>query len=80
MVVEAMGRYAGWIALHAGMVVRPMLSPDPRNSPYLDKIAAKIRARQQAGRNYSIIIVAAEGALPKGGQRYLEEKAKLGER
>lgn len=78
MVVEVMGRYAGWIALHAGMAstAHAILIPE---IPYdLDKIAAKIRARQQAGRNYSII-VAAEGALPKGGQRYLEEKAKLGE-
>jgi 6-phosphofructokinase 1 len=77
MVVEVMGRYAGWIALHAGMAstAHAILIPE---IPYdLEKIAEKIRAREQAGRHYSII-VAAEGALPKHGQRYLEERAGLG--
>jgi 6-phosphofructokinase len=77
MVVEVMGRYAGWIALHAGMAstAHAILIPE---IPYdLEKIAAKIEARTKAGRHYSII-VAAEGALPKEGQHHLEQVAGLG--
>ena len=77
MVVEVMGRYAGWIALHAGMAstAHAILIPE---IPYdLEKIAAKIEARARAGRHYSII-VAAEGALPKEGQHHLEQAAGLG--
>jgi len=77
MVVEVMGRYAGWIALHAGMAstAHAILIPE---IPYdLEKIAAKIEARAKAGRHYSII-VAAEGALPKEGQHHLEQAAGLG--
>jgi 6-phosphofructokinase 1 len=77
MVVEVMGRYAGWIALHAGMAstAHAILIPE---IPYdLEKVAQKIQARTQAGRHYSIVVVA-EGAQAKDGQRYLEEQAQLG--
>ena len=68
MVVEVMGRYAGWIALHAGVggTADVILIPE---IPYdLDKVAAKTIARVKAGSKFSIIVVA-EGALPLDGSR-----------
>ncbi|TAK31338.1 MAG: 6-phosphofructokinase [Chloroflexota bacterium] len=67
MVVEVMGRTAGWIALHAGIsggadvVVIPEISFDIR------KICAKIEHRCAHGLKFSIIVVA-EGASPIGGE------------
>lgn len=77
MVVEVMGRYAGWIALHAGMAstAHAILMPE---IPYdIAQVAKKIHARTKAGRHYSIVVVA-EGARAKDGQRVLEEQAQLG--
>lgn len=77
MVVEVMGRYAGWIALHAGMASTAHAILIPEIPFDLEKVAQKIQARTQAGRHYSIVVVA-EGAQAKDGQRYLEEQAQLG--
>ncbi|HET6443269.1 MAG TPA: ATP-dependent 6-phosphofructokinase [candidate division Zixibacteria bacterium] len=69
MVVEVMGRYAGWIALHAGIsgTADVILIPE---IPYdIQKVADKIRRREKAGRLFSIVVVA-EGAHPVGGERY----------
>ncbi len=77
MVVEVMGRYAGWIALHAGIAgsAHAILIPE---IPFdLDKVAAKIRARDIEGRMYSIVVVA-EGAEPAHGQRAVVEPAEIG--
>jgi phosphofructokinase-like protein len=66
MVVEVMGRYAGWIALESGISASAdaILIPE---IPYdLNKVAAKIREREEHGRNFSIVVVA-EGARPLGG-------------
>lgn len=68
MVVEVMGRYAGWIALHAGIsgTADAILIPE---IPYdIYKVAEKIRERSRSGRFFSIVVVA-EGAQPKGGTR-----------
>jgi 6-phosphofructokinase 1 len=65
MVVELMGRYAGWIALNAGIAgtADAILIPE---IPYeIEKVAAKIAQRQSQGRRFSIVVVA-EGAKPKG--------------
>ena len=64
MVVEVMGRYAGWIALHAGVAggADVILIPE---IPYdLEKVAEGIRERDQLGARFSIVVVA-EGAVPK---------------
>ncbi len=66
MVVEMMGRYAGWIALNAGIsgTADAILIPE---IPYnLEKVAEKVKERDRRGRNYSIVVVA-EGAQPLGG-------------
>jgi 6-phosphofructokinase 1 len=77
MVVEVMGRYAGWIALNAGVsaAAHAILIPE---IPYdLEKVAEKIRARENRARNYSIV-VAAEGASPKDGTTIVASKAEGG--
>jgi len=73
MVVEVMGRYAGWIALNAGVsgTADAILLPE---IPYdLETVAAKVRQRAGAGRNFAIVVVA-EGARPKGGKLSVVEK------
>ncbi len=77
MVVEVMGRYAGWIALHAGISggAHSILIPE---IPFdIDKVAARVRGRDQLGRLYSIVVVA-EGAEPIGGNREVLQPAELG--
>lgn len=73
IVVEVMGRYAGWIALESGVSgsVDAILIPE---IPYdLAKVAEKIRQRDEDGHNFSIVMVA-EGAKPKGGERSVISK------
>lgn len=67
MVVEVMGRYAGWIALNAGVAssADAILIPE---IPYdINKVAEKVKDREANGRHFSIVVVA-EGALPIGGE------------
>jgi 6-phosphofructokinase 1 len=74
MVVEVMGRYSGWIALHGGVAggADVILIPEV---PYdLDKVARCIGARDQWGARFSIVVVA-EGARPKGGRISVVEAA-----
>ncbi len=77
MVVELMGRYAGWIALHSGLSGSADVILIPEIPFDLDKVCEKIRARELAGRNFSIV-VAAEGARPRNGKVELLEEAKKG--
>jgi len=77
MVVEVMGRYAGWIALHAGIAggAHAILIPE---IPFeIEHVAAKIRERDSFGRMYSIVMVA-EGAEPAHGTRAVLEPAEIG--
>ncbi len=77
MVVEVMGRYAGWIALHAGMAggAHGILIPEIAFDP--DKVAASIMQREHKGRRYAIVVVA-EGAEAIGGQRAVASAAAAG--
>lgn len=73
MVVEVMGRYAGWIALYAGVAgtADTVLIPE---IPYLlEVVAEKVFARLREGREFAVVVVA-EGAAPKGGERTVKEK------
>ena len=72
MVLEVMGRYAGWIALSAGVAggADTVLIPE---IPYdFDCVMKKIEQRRSLGKNFSIIVVA-EGAVPKEGSRAIRE-------
>lgn len=68
IVVEVMGRYAGWIALNAGMSsgAHAILIPEV---PYaLEPVAEMIAERDRGGSKFSIVVVA-EGAVPIDGER-----------
>ncbi|MDH3251575.1 MAG: ATP-dependent 6-phosphofructokinase [Ignavibacteria bacterium] len=66
IVVEVMGRYAGWIALEAGISGSADAILIPEIPFDIEKVILKIRDRDRAGRLFSIVVVA-EGARPKGG-------------
>ncbi len=67
MVVEVMGRYAGWIALHAGIAGSADVILIPEIPYDIRKVVEKIREREARGRKFSIVVVA-EGARPIGGE------------
>lgn len=67
MVVEVMGRYAGWIALGAGVSGGGDVILIPEIPYDVEAVAAKIMERKRRGRNFSIVVVA-EGAKPAGGE------------
>jgi len=77
MVVEVMGRYAGWIALYAGVAggADAILIPE---IPFdIAIVGDRLRARDRWGAQFSIVVVA-EGAYPKGGSLSLVEAAREG--
>ena len=77
-VVELMGRYAGWIALHSGLSGSADVILIPEIPFEIDKVCEKIIERERRGRRFSIVVVA-EGACPRGGHIVLREAAKDGQ-
>jgi ATP-dependent phosphofructokinase / diphosphate-dependent phosphofructokinase len=77
-VVEVMGRHAGWIALFSGVAGTADVILIPEIPYQMEKIAEKIRARYQGTREFAIV-VAAEGARPRGGEASFVEAAKPGQ-
>ena len=67
MVLEVMGRYAGWIALYAGVAGGADVILIPEIPFTYDSICAKIQEREKADKHFTLIIVA-EGAREKGGE------------
>ncbi len=67
MVVEVMGRYAGWIALYSGMAGGADVILIPEIPYTIDAVARKINERRARGKYFSLISVA-EGAKEKGGK------------
>ncbi len=75
MVVEVMGRNAGWIALHAGVAGSADVILLPEIPYSIERVCAKIDERERSGRGFSIVVVA-EGACPlAGGEHYLSSQA-----
>ncbi|MGB0094474.1 MAG: 6-phosphofructokinase [Solirubrobacteraceae bacterium] len=66
LVIEVMGRNAGWIALHAGVAGGADVILIPELPFDIDEVCRLIRRRHERGRYFSIV-VAAEGAVPKEG-------------
>ena len=77
MVVELMGRYAGWIALYSGLAGDADVILIPEIPFDIDKVCDKIRELESSGRHYSIVVVA-EGAAPKSGEMSVRERAGVG--
>lgn len=74
MVLEVMGRYAGWIALESGISGGSDVILLPEIPFSIDKICRTIEERSRRGSRFSII-VAAEGAFPQGGSRVVAKGA-----
>jgi 6-phosphofructokinase 1 len=77
MVVELMGRYAGWIALYSGLSGGADVILIPEIPFDMEKVCDKIRSREAAGRHFSIVVVA-EGARPRDGAVELLERRGVG--
>jgi ATP-dependent phosphofructokinase / diphosphate-dependent phosphofructokinase len=67
MVLEVMGRYAGWIALYAGVAGGADVILIPEIPFTFESICGKIEERENVGKHFTLVIVA-EGAREKGGQ------------
>jgi ATP-dependent phosphofructokinase / diphosphate-dependent phosphofructokinase len=70
LVVEVMGRHAGWIALHAGIAGGANVILLPERHFDIEQVAAYVEKRFQT--QYSPIVVVAEGATPLAGQMVLQ--------
>ncbi|MFI5235287.1 MAG: 6-phosphofructokinase [Gemmatimonadales bacterium] len=77
MVVELMGRDAGWIALNSGVSASADVILIPEIPFDIESVCAKIREREAQGRHFSIVVVA-EGARPKGGSHQVLEHSGVG--
>ncbi|MDJ0768783.1 MAG: 6-phosphofructokinase [Ilumatobacter sp.] len=73
MVVEVMGRHAGWIATHAGIAGGATAVLVPERPFDIDEVCDRLVRRQQRGR-YASIVVVAEGALPREGTIELADR------
>ncbi|MEW6423742.1 MAG: 6-phosphofructokinase [Bacillota bacterium] len=72
MVLEVMGRYAGWIALTAGIAGGADVILIPEIPYQIGKVVEKINERGQQEKKFSIIVVA-EGAKPLGGEMVVQK-------
>jgi ATP-dependent phosphofructokinase / diphosphate-dependent phosphofructokinase len=72
MVVEVMGRHAGWIATHAGIAGGADAILVPERPFSIDDVVAHLRRRHERGPNFSIVVVA-EGATPREGTLQTQE-------
>ena len=73
MVLEVMGRYAGWIALESAIAGGADVALIPEIPYDINKAVDKINERRAKGKEFSIVVVA-EGAAPKGGEITVEGK------
>jgi 6-phosphofructokinase 1 len=73
MVIEVMGRYAGWIALGAGLAGGGDVILVPELPYHIEQVCAHIRGRAEKGKRFSLVVVA-EGATPEGGEMVVARK------
>lgn len=78
MVLEVMGRYAGWIALESAIAGGADIALIPEIPYDINKAAEKIMKRKEAGKPFSVVVVA-EGATPIGGTLAVKETRNNGE-
>jgi phosphofructokinase-like protein len=77
MVVELMGRDAGWIALHSGISASADVILLPEIPFDIAKVCEKVMERERDGRHFSVVVVA-EGAKPIGGEASMIERRSTG--
>ena len=71
MVLEVMGRYAGWIALESAIAGGADIALIPEIPYNIESAVEKIKHRISQGKRFSVVVVA-EGAMPKGGEISVE--------
>jgi len=76
LVVEIMGRHAGWITLHAGMAGGAHMILIPEFPFSMDEIAGIIEGRRKKGKMYSIIAVS-EGAKPANQEEFVTRNERV---
>ena len=72
MVLEVMGRHAGWIALHSGISGGADAILIPEIPFAMEQVAAKVRARDECGALFSIIVVAEGAREAEGSEHYID--------
>ncbi len=72
MVIEVMGRYAGWLALYSGVAGGADVILIPEMPFDIDKVIEVVKKRNKKGRRYSLIVVG-EGAKIKGGKEVVKK-------
>ena len=72
MVLEVMGRYAGWIALESAIAGGADVALIPEIPYDINKVVEKINQRRAAGKKFSIVVVS-EGAKPKDGEMVVKK-------
>jgi 6-phosphofructokinase 1 len=77
MVLEVMGRNAGWIALHSGLGGGADIILIPEIPFTMEAVASKVLAREYQGSKFSIIVVS-EGAMMRGSHELYVEDGRLG--
>ncbi|MCS7002618.1 MAG: ATP-dependent 6-phosphofructokinase, partial [Dehalococcoidia bacterium] len=78
MVLEVMGRDAGWIALHAGIAGGADVILIPEINWTVEAVTEKINARDRSGRHFSLVIVAEGAKTESGEQFYIRAKDQFG--
>ncbi len=73
MIVEVMGRYAGWLALASGIAGGGDIILIPELPYQIDVVCDKIKERNRKGKNFSIIVIG-EGAKAEGGELVIKRK------
>ncbi|EST34628.1 6-phosphofructokinase [Streptomycetaceae bacterium MP113-05] len=74
LVVEVMGRHAGWIALHSGLAGGANAILIPERPFDVDEVCGWVRSRFKA--SYAPIVVVAEGAVPRAGDMVLKDDSR----
>ncbi len=77
LVLEVMGRYAGWIALHSAVAGGAHICLIPEIPYDINKVMDSLYKRFRYGRGYAIIVIA-EGAMPKDGTLHYQESTEVG--
>ncbi|MBX2861102.1 MAG: ATP-dependent 6-phosphofructokinase [Vampirovibrio sp.] len=77
MIMEAMGRDAGWIGLSAAVAGGADVALIPEVPYDIEKVAAKIQERIQGGKGFAIVVIS-EGAKQKGGDVIARESDEVG--
>ncbi|MDD5328347.1 MAG: ATP-dependent 6-phosphofructokinase [Phycisphaerae bacterium] len=75
MIVEVMGRTAGWIALYSGVAGGGDIILIPEIPYNIESITSKVRQRHRIGKRFSIVVIS-EGAKPKGGDVVVQKIVK----